>query len=72
LYTIEDTPLHLAVRLRNKGIVRLLLAYGAKGERKNREKYTPLDLATNDADMFGFMQEILRSMMVRVEFTSDQ
>lgn len=56
-----DTPLHLAVRMKNKTIIKILMEKFAKTDKKNKKNQTPLDLAKDDGELF----ELIRMLDVK-------
>ena len=53
-----DTPLHLAVSLKNKQIIKILMEKFAKTDKKNKKSLTPYDLAKDDTELYEFMKKL--------------
>lgn len=50
-----DTPLHIAVRNKNKDIIKLLIWSKASIKTKNKKQQTPLDLCGDDKELYEYI-----------------
>lgn len=53
-----DTPLHIAVRTRNRPIIKMLMEKFAKTNKKNKKNLNPYDLVKDDPDLLEFMRKL--------------
>ena len=53
-----DTPLHLAVRMKNRQIIRILMEKFARTDKRNKKNLTPYDLMKEDADLLDFLRKL--------------
>lgn len=59
-----ETPLHLAVALKNKKIIEILMEKFAKVNKKNKKNQTPFDLAKDDVELYSFMKNLEKKQEV--------
>lgn len=59
-----DSPLHLAVALKNKKIIEILIEKYANVSKKNKQNQTPFDLAKDDAELLSFMKNLEKKQKV--------
>lgn len=59
-----ETPLHLAVSLKNKRIIEILMEKLAKVDKKNKKNQTPYDLVKDDEELTDFLKKLEKKQNV--------